>query len=603
MNANEAVRQIVDCLGGERNILTVTNCMTRLRVVTKEEAPVNEAGLRSMADVLGLVHDRACSYEVVVGPGKSRKYADICHGMGLASAAENAGESAGDDWKQNKARIKAGQKESRIRMIFKIIGDIFVPLIPGVIAAGLCAGLASLISQLVPDYAAVPGWNLVYTLLSLINTAFMTYITAWVGYRAAERFGATPILGGMLGLITSLDGINTVARTLGLYNDAQPLQSILRTGRGGVLAVIVGGLFLSFAEKKIRRHMPDSVDIVFTPLCSLIVVVIPYILLIMPLFGYVSSGIVWVFSKACMAESPVIRIITGYLASALFLPLVAAGMHHGLVALYSVQLQEIGYITLYPALAMAGAGQVGAALAILKKAKQKKDTRLISVIRGALPAGILGVGEPLIYGVTLPMGKPFITAGIGAGFGGAFVMLMQVASTTWGPSGLLGIFVMTQGPHGPVLSVACYLIGLLISYVMSYIVTNAFVKLDTVVPSAPAEVTSQPSVAPLHPQRTVKHGEPVCFGDTAAEETREFIYTVKDPLGIHARPAGELAKLIRKHNCRFVIVANGHTAENGSIVQLMALGVSQGCTLSCRAEGPDAAAAIREVRQFLEQHL
>ena len=603
MNANETVRQIVDCLGGEQNIVTVTNCMTRLRVVTKEETPVNEAGLRSMVDVLGLVHDRTCSYEVVVGPGKSRKYADICHDMGLASAAENAVESAGDDWKQNKARIKAGQKESRIRKIFKIIGDIFVPLIPGVIAAGLCAGLASLITQLVPDYASVPGWNLVYTLLSLINTAFMTYITAWIGYRAAERFGATPILGGMLGLITSLDGINTIAQTLGLYNDAQPLQSILRTGRGGVLAVIVGVLFLSFVEKKIRSHMPDSVDIVFTPLCSLIVVVIPYILLIMPLFGYVSSGIVWVFSKACMAESPVIRVITGYLASALFLPLVAAGMHHGLVALYSVQLQEIGYITLYPALAMAGAGQVGAALAILKKAKQKQDTRLISVIRGALPAGILGVGEPLIYGVTLPMGKPFITAGIGAGFGGAFVMLMQVASTTWGPSGLLGIFVMTQGPHGPVLSVACYLIGLLISYVMSFIITNAFVKLDTGTASAPAVMTSQPSVAPLHPQRTVKHGEPIRFGDTAAAETHEFEYTVKDPLGIHARPAGELAKLIKKYDCHFVIKANGHTAENGSIVQLMALGASQGCILRCSAEGPDAAAAIREVRQFLEQKL
>ena len=280
MNTEEIVRQIVEYLGGKKNIVTVTNCMTRLRVVTKDEASVNETGLNGMADVLGLVHDRACSYEVVVGPGKSRKYADICHDMGLASAPENAG----DDWKQNKARIKAGQKENRIKAVLKIIGDIFVPLIPGVIAAGLCAGVASLITQLIPDYAAIPAWNLVYTLLSLINTSFMTYITAWVGYRAAERFGATPILGGMLGLITSLEGINTIAQTLGLYNGAQPLQSILRTGRGGVLSVIVGVLVLAYVEKKIRNHMPDSVDIVFTPLCSFAMVAIPYILFIMPLF-------------------------------------------------------------------------------------------------------------------------------------------------------------------------------------------------------------------------------------------------------------------------------------------------------------------------------
>lgn len=612
MNSKESVEQIIEYLGGAQNIVTVTNCMTRLRVVTKDEAPVNEAGLKEMTDVLGLVHDREHSYEIVVGPGRSRKYADICHSMGLPTAAENAVGNAGNNWKQNKARMRSGQKESKLKAGLKVIGDIFVPLIPGVIAAGLCAGFASLISQLIPNYSNIPVWNTVYTLLSLINTSFMTYITAWAGYRAAERFGATPILGGMLGLITSLDGINTIAQALGLYNEAQPLQSILRTGRGGVLAVIVGVLVLPWVEKKIRSRMPDSVDIVFTPLLSLIVVAIPYILIIMPLFGYVSSSIVWVFGKACMAESPIIRVITGYLASALFLPLVASGMHHGLVALYSVQLQEIGYITLYPALAMAGAGQVGAALAIMRKAKQKDNARLVSVIRGALPAGFLGVGEPLIYGVTLPLGKPFVTAGLGAGFGGAFVMLMQVASTTWGPSGLLGIFVMTQGPHGPVASIACYLIGLLISYVMSFIITNAFVSAGEVVPSVQdkadtplptASAPSQPTASSSGMHRTVRHGEPISFEQVYAQEPYEFSYTIKDPLGIHARPAGELAKRIKKYDCRFVIEANGHAAENGSVLQLMSLGATQGSKLRCRAEGPDAAAAIKEVREFMELRL
>lgn len=605
MNTKETVEKIIECLGGVRNIVTVTNCMTRLRVVTKEETPVNEAGLKEMTDVLGLVHDRKCSYEIVVGPGKSRKFADICHDAGLPAAAE---ETAGNDWKQNKEKLRSGRKENKAKETLKIIGDIFVPLIPGVIAAGMCAGFASLITQLVPDYADIPAWNAVYTLLSLINISFMTYITAWVGYRAAERFGATPVLGGMLGMITSLDGINTIAQTFGLYNETQPLQSILRTGRGGVLAVIAGVLILSFVERKIRSHMPDSVDIVFTPLLSLIVVAIPYILLIMPLFGYVSSAIVWCFSKACMAESAIIRIFTGYLASALFLPLVAAGMHHGLVALYSVQLQEIGYITLYPALAMAGAGQVGAALAIMKKAKQNNNARLVSVIRGALPAGLLGVGEPLIYGVTLPLGKPFITAGIGAGFGGAFTMLMQVASTTWGPSGILGVFVMTQGPRGPIVSAACYLIGLVISYVMSYIITNAFVSAEEITPAAPddpqpAAVIAQPAAVPSHPRRMVRHGEPISFEDPDAPEAIEFDFIIKDPLGIHARPAGELAKIIRKYDCRFIIEANGRTAENGSIMQLMSLGASQGSKLKCRAEGPDATAAVEKVLQFMERKL
>ncbi len=145
-------------------------------------------------------------------------------------------------------------------------------------------------------------------------------------------------------------------------------------------------------------------------------------------------------------------------------------------ALYSVQLEQFGYVMLYPALAMAGAGQVGAAIAIARKAKKVGNERMRNVIRGALPAGFLGVGEPLIYGVTLPMGKPFITAGLGAGFGGAFAMATEVAATTWGPSGLLALFVMTAGPHGAVNSVLCYGVGLVISYVMGYVITNLMVK-------------------------------------------------------------------------------------------------------------------------------
>lgn len=464
-NAELIIRHLGQC----SNIRAITNCMTRLRVVVQSEDAVDEAGIREIPDVLMVIHDRASYYEIVVGPGKSKKYADICHEL-LDSSVRNAAEQASDPGAFHSVS-PAWQKNSFVRTALKTLGDIFVPLIPGVIAAGLCAGIAALISQTVPNYTDKPVWNLVYTILTLINTSFMTFITAWVGYRAAERFGATPILGGMLGMITSLDGINTIASILGLSNESAPLASVLHSGKGGVLAVVFGVLLLSFIEKKIRSHMPERIDIIFTPILSLLICVVPYILVIMPLFGYLSSGIAWVFGQLCLSKSVIVRILTGFVSSAMFLPLVAAGMHHGLVALYTVQLSELGYVTLYPALAMAGAGQVGAALAVRRKAKKVGNTKLCSVISGALPAGFLGVGEPLIYGVTLPLGKPFITAGIGAGFGGALVMAMEVASTTWGPSGLLGAFVMTEGPNGAVQSVLIYLAGLVVSYVCSYVIT------------------------------------------------------------------------------------------------------------------------------------
>lgn len=478
MTNEQLVKIILEKVGGKSNVLAATNCMTRLRIDVKDDSKIQDEALKSIEGVMGIVHDKTGNVEVVVGPGKCRKCADICAAMGIPAADVSGAviASTQNDWQTNKAAVKAGQKQGRVKTMLKTLGEIFVPLIPGVIAAGICSGAATLIAQVVPGYAENSVWTLVHTLLTLINQGFMTYITAWAGYRAAEKFGATPILGGMVGMITTLGGIDTISRTLGFYNEVQPLNAILRAGRGGVLAAIIGVWVLAKVEKWVRKRMPDTLDIVFTPIVTLFIVLIPYILIIMPATGYVSTFLCWIVEMVCMSESLFVRIIAGYISSLLFLPMVAMGMHHGLVALYTVQLEALGFVTLYPALAMAGAGQVGAAIAIYLKAKKVNNKRMQSVIRGALPAGVLGVGEPLIYGVTLPMGKPFITAGLGAGFGGAFVMAMQVASTTWGPSGILALFVMTGGPNGAAMSIAYYAIGLVISYVMGYVITNIAIK-------------------------------------------------------------------------------------------------------------------------------
>ncbi|MBR1900574.1 MAG: HPr family phosphocarrier protein [Lachnospiraceae bacterium] len=618
-DSQDSVTALLRSLGGAGNIVSVTNCMTRLRVSVKTESDVSDETLRSVDGVMGVVHDRPCSYEIVVGPGKSRKYADRLHEMGCSAAGETAAGGApgsiagtGPEWKKNKEAVRTAHGSGRIRSALKIVGDIFVPLIPGIICAGLCAGFASLITQLVPDYADRTGWSLLYQLLTLVNMSFMTYMTAWAGYRAAERFGATPILGGMLGMITSLDGINQISMLLGLYNEESPLNSILRSGKGGVLAVITGVFLLSVIEKKIRSRMPESLDIILTPLLSLLVCVIPYILIIMPLLGWVSGALVWGCSKLCMSEHALVRIIAGYASTAVFLPLVAAGMHHGFVALYSVQLQELGYVTLYPALAMAGAGQVGTAIALWLKAGKVGNRRLRSVIAGALPAGILGVGEPLIYGVTLPLGRPFITAGLGAGFGGALVMAMKVAATTWGPSGLPGVFVMTAGPLGAVKSALFYLAGLGVSYICSFLITMlAFDSRELEEAQdgdraghETANETGHASAAEtelraVQEYPSVRHGDMIFPGETASR----FRFRITDPAGIHARPAGKLVQLAGQYGSKITVSANGRSASAGSVIELMNLGAAGGTVLTVTAEGDDSAEALKAVREFMQQNL
>ena len=476
MTNQELSLKILELVGGKENVTAATNCMTRLRVNLKDYAKADIEGLKAVEGVLSVIE--MDNLHVVLGPGKAKKVTD----QFKADAGVSEGMSTEADWKENKAAMKAGQKQGKVKTALKAVGDIFVPLIPGVIAAGLCSGVATLITQVNPAYAEIKWLFILHQFLTMINTAFMTYITAWAGYRAAEKFGATPILGGMLGMITTMANINNIAPLVGMWvpEGGNPLDAVLRAGRGGVLAVIFGVLLLAKVEKFVRSKKPDALDIVVSPLIILAVCVVPYVFVIMPITGLISNGIVGVVGAVCMSESIFVRMIAGFLGSFLFLPLVAMGMHHGLVALYTVQLETIGFVTLYPALAMAGAGQVGAAIAIWLKAKKTGNKRMMSVIGGALPAGVLGVGEPLIYGVTLPMGKPFITAGLGAGFGGAFCMAMKVAATTWGPSGVLALPIMVAGGTSATTQMLCYVVGLVISYIMGFIFTNVSLKAEEV---------------------------------------------------------------------------------------------------------------------------
>ena len=157
MTNQELSNKILDLVGGRANVNSATNCMTRLRIHVKDDAAIQDEALKSLEGVLGLVHDQPNYVEVVVGPGKSRKCADVYKEMGIPVSAESGapaggGVSTSNDWKANKAAVKSGQKQSKIKSLMKTFGEIFVPLIPGVIAAGLCSGFATLLAQAVPNY-------------------------------------------------------------------------------------------------------------------------------------------------------------------------------------------------------------------------------------------------------------------------------------------------------------------------------------------------------------------------------------------------------------------------------------------------------------------
>lgn len=465
MTNKELSMRILELVGGKENILSAANCMTRLRLKLKDYSAAKIGELKSVDGVMGVVEDG--TLQVVVGPGKAKKLMDIFHEeLGVSTETVT-------DWKENKESLKAGQKQSGLKKALRTIANIFIPMIPAIIAAGLCNGLASLVGQMMTDevIAAEGAWMLVKTILSLVGGGFLGYFAIFTGVNAAKQFGATEALGGMLGAMSIMTQIVDISKFFGLYNEAVPLESVLTTGKGGIIGVIVGVWILAKVEKWVRKHVPDVLDLIVTPLVTLLVMAVLFVLVIMPAAGFVSDWMVKGLSVIINSTNPVISVISGYLLAALFLPMVLLGLHHGLIPIYAVQLEQMGGVSLFPVLAMAGAGQVGAAIAIFLKAKRVKNQRMMKVITGGLPAGFLGVGEPLIYGVTLPLGKPFITAGLGAGFGGAYVMLTKVMSVAWGPSGLVAIPLMSS-PAG----MMNFFIGLLISYIAGFIITYFFIK-------------------------------------------------------------------------------------------------------------------------------
>ncbi|WP_312652356.1 PTS transporter subunit EIIC [Proteiniclasticum sp.] len=466
MNNKELAVKLVELVGGKNNVIKATNCMTRLRLTVKDPSKVKVDEIKATEGVLGLVVDGS-TYQIVLGPGKVKKVMDICADeLGLPRDA-----SAGD-WKDNKESMKSMQKQSPFKAAIKTIADIFIPLIPAIIAAGLFNGFASLISTLQGQgVLPVEGfWMIVQLLFGLLGSAFLGYFAIYTGINAAKQFGATEGLGGMIGAVSIGANIVAISTAFGLYDAETPLNSILTTGKGGIIGVILGVWILSKVEKFIRKSVPDVLDLILTPFLSLLITGIVFVFVIMPATGYVSDVLVRGLSVIINSPNPVVSVISGYLLAALFLPMVLLGLHHGLIPIYAIQLEVMGGVSLFPVLAMAGAGQVGAAIAIYIIAKRVNNRKMMKIITGALPAGFLGVGEPLIYGVTLPMFKPFITAGLGAGFGGAFVMLTKVLANAWGPSGLVAIPIMKPE------SMLNFFFGLVISYVAGFIITYFVIK-------------------------------------------------------------------------------------------------------------------------------
>ncbi|MBC1434325.1 PTS transporter subunit EIIC [Listeria rocourtiae] len=464
-------QKIFEEVGGIGNVSKIAHCMTRVRLGIKDTDKVNVEGLKKAPGVLGVVEDD--TLQIIVGPGFVNKVAGaMCEMAGVKlgetlpenldgnlsqSTAKTGKELVEEKAAATKAELKKKQNNtSGFKRLLKSIANIFVPLIPGFVGAGLIAGIAAIMfNSIQAGKLDADTWMQYVTILNVIKNGIFSFLVIYVGINTAQEFGGTPVLGGAVGGVTLLMGVTPELPIKNIFNGSDMVA-----GQGGIIGVLLAVYLLCILEKFLRKFIPNSLDIILTPMLALLIIGLFTIFIIMPFAGVISASLVgsinWIIAKG--------GLFAGFVLGTLFLPMVMLGLHQVLTPIHVEMIAQDGYTILLPMLAMAGGGQVGASIAIWLRCRKNKP--LVTMIKGGLPVGILGIGEPLIYGVTVPLGRPFITACLGGGIGGAIIGFFgNVGAIAIGPSGVALIPLIANNTWFE------YVIGLLAAYLGGFILT------------------------------------------------------------------------------------------------------------------------------------
>ncbi|WP_318486724.1 PTS N-acetylmuramic acid transporter subunit IIBC [Photobacterium leiognathi] len=468
------MQEILTAIGGNKNVIKCGNCMTRLRLTLRDDSLADRDSIKRIAGVMGLVESDD-QFQIVLGPGKAQTAAEMMDSMleneqGGEESTPKKHSDLKDVASAHKQQLKKKQTSAAQRFLSKF-ATIFTPLIPGFIAAGLLLGIATLLEQLFVIGQTSPNAHLLDLIayMKVFSKGLFSFLSILIGYNAQQAFGGSGVNGAILASLFVL-GYNPDA-TSGIFSGMNDFFGNGIDPRGNIIGVLIAAIIGAWVEKKVRQFIPDNLDMILTSMITLLIMGAVTFVIIMPIGGELFKGMSWLFIN--LNGNP----FGSAILAGLFLISVMFGIHQGFVPVYFALMDAQGFNSLFPILAMAGAGQVGAALALYVKAK--KESLLRVQVKGAIIPGLLGIGEPLIYGVTLPRVKPFVTACVGGSAGGFFIGLVAYMglpvglNTVFGPSGIVALPLMTSS-SGIFAGMAIFTIGLLIAYIVGFVATWFF---------------------------------------------------------------------------------------------------------------------------------
>ena len=450
LDYRKCAQEITDNIGGGSNVISAAHCATRLRLVIADNSKVNKAALENVDGVKGMFESNG-QLQLIIGTGTVNKvYEEFLSVAGVSAASK-------DDVKK-----AAASKMPVWKKILKTPGDVFVPILPAIVASGLMMGLVEALAKAIPSFAA-SGW---FGFLDMVaNTAF-ALLPVLVAISAARVFGGNIFLGGVIGIMMvhpALMNAWTVTPTnqpavwdLGLF-------SISQVGyQGHVIPVILAVLLMCTVEKWLHKHVPEMIDLFVTPLVTVLVTAFATFVVIGPIFSVLENWVLQGAEWLVTSTGGIGALVMG----ALYPWTVVMGLHHMYNVIEAGMLSgALGLNIWMPIASAANFAQFGACLAVAIKCRNAK---LKSV---ALPSSLsasLGITEPAIFGVNFRFMKPFIAGVIGGAVGALFGSLTGLGATTYGVTGIPGLLAINNIP--------VYVIELLISAGIAFVITTVIWK-------------------------------------------------------------------------------------------------------------------------------
>ena len=434
MDYRKTAQEILNHVGGSKNIASAAHCATRLRLVIADNKKVNKEAIENVDGVKG-VFEASGQLQIILGTGTVNKvfaeFIDIA-GITASSKAE--------------AKEAATQKQNWFMRAIKLLGDIFVPIIPAIVASGFLMGIMNSLDFMNSNgFLHINTHSSIYVFANLFSNIAYTFLQILIAFSAAKAFGANQYLGAVIGMIMihpSLQNAYTVA-TEGVQQTQSVFFGLFKIDmvgyQGHVIPVIIAVWILAVIEKKLHKIVPEVLDLFVTPLVSVFVTGYLTLSIVGPIFVWAENAILGAIQWMLTLPLGIGSLIMG----SLYAPTVVTGIHQMYTAIDIGQIAKYGVTYWLPLASAANVAQGAAALAVGVKSKDKKIKSL------ALPSSLsafMGITEPAIFGVNLRFFKPFIAGCIGGGCGALYASLVHLGAKGTGVTGIFGILLCLNQP-------------------------------------------------------------------------------------------------------------------------------------------------------------